>query len=101
MPELTWQQKAQAILALVDPGNFNLRVRDNGTWYVNAGIERKEGSCLAGGLIQAAGPVEAIEAYWVWLTHPTLYLVLGAYTENRRAVRWNGFMWQDVQEETK
>lgn len=79
--------------------NFGLKIRDNGTWYVqHSGVERKEGSCLSGSLQNGDTPEEAIEQCWKWATNPDYYLVKDAYKPERRAVKWNGFMWEDTQE---
>jgi hypothetical protein len=92
---MTWEQKIQAMQAI---GDFSLRMRHPGNWYIGHSVSRKEGNLLSGGLISAKTPADAVEEYWLWLTDPKHYIVLreaGA----RRAVRWNGFMWQDVVEE--
>jgi hypothetical protein len=76
-------------------------MRKIGDWYVNhVGVERREGSLLSSGCVSGAGtPEEAVEQHWTWLTDPKYYLILGAYLEQRQAVRWNGFMWKEVEEE--
>jgi hypothetical protein len=100
--ELTWEQKAQALQALVGWSNFALKMRDIGNWYVQTtGLELKKGVCLSGSCVHAQDPQQAVALTWKWATElePDTYLVVNAYRDNRRAVRWNGFMWEDVVEE--
>ena len=99
MTEMTWQQKATAIVGLVGQFDFALKLRDTGTWFVHTNAERKEGGCLSSGCDIEPTPQEAIGHYWDWITDHNYYMVLNAYGPNRRAVKWNGFMWKDVQEE--
>lgn len=98
--EMTWTQKALALQALVGWYNFSLKLRENESWYVeHTGLGRKEGCCLSGGCQNGKTPNEAVEQCWRWATDPDYYLVLNATSKNRRAVRWNGFVWEDVVEE--
>jgi hypothetical protein len=97
---MTWEQKLQAIAALVGLGrDVSLIMRHPGNWYVSCGLERKEGGLLSGGLVQAPDPATAVEHYWNWLTDERYYIVVNAMRDTRKAVKWNGFMWADVQEE--
>ena len=96
MAEMTWQQKAQAIMALVGWQDFSLHLREDGTWYVLTGASRREGIMLSSGYDIEPTPEKAIEHYWDWLTDTKYYVVLKASSPDRRAVKWNGFMWQDV-----
>jgi len=94
---MDWQQKFEACQAL---GDISLRMRKVGDWYVNhQNIERRESSCLSGGcVIGAKTPEEAVEKHWLWLICPSYYIVKNAFTD-RRAFRWNGFMWTEIEEE--
>jgi hypothetical protein len=97
--ELTWLLKFKIIRALTS-GETSLLMRDDGSWYLHqSGVERKEGGCLSGGCDSGRSPEEATEQHWKWITDPKYYIVIGAMSEQRRAVRWNGFMWEDVVEE--
>ncbi len=94
---MTWEQKLQAAQALSE---CSLKMREPGNWYVSqSGVERKEGGCLssAGGC-NGASPEVAVEEFWNWLIDHKYTIILGAYTDTRRAVKWNGFMWKDVRE---
>ena len=94
---MTWEQQIMACQAI---GDFSLRMRHPGDWYVDhRGIEKKNGPILCGGCVtQAANPEVAVEKHWRWLTSDEDgdRVVINAYGENRREVRWNGFMWHDV-----
>lgn len=97
--EMNWQQKALAIQALAKYGDFSLKMRSEGNWYVSAqGVNRKEGAILSGSGISAGTPELAVVEYWKWATDPAYYLV--KFEDGKRcAVKWNGFMWEDVKEE--
>jgi hypothetical protein len=99
---MNWEQKCMAIQALTGFFGFALSIRKEGDWYVSySGLERCEGSCLSSGCCNGKTPQEAVEACWKWATNPHYYMVVHAYDPNRRAVRWNGFMWEDVDEEAR
>lgn len=98
--EPTWEQKLDALAAL--GRDIALKMRKPGDWYVeHVGVEMKE-SPDAGVLIGAYGngatPEEAVEDHWrqLALCESPAMIVVNAYSGNRRHVRWNGYMWQDV-----
>ena len=96
---MDFQQKAQALNAL---SLLSIRLREGGDWYVNTGIEIKDKSMLSGVTSSSSSPEGAVNQYWDKITEqlaPRKYLVVNAYRANRRAVRWNGFMWADVFED--
>lgn len=97
--ELTWKQKAFAIQSLVGWGKFALKLRDDSSWYTQHGIERVEKSVLSSGCESGETPEDAINQLWSWATDLNYHLVVGAFTSERKAVRWNGFMWENVKEE--
>lgn len=95
---MNWEQTVQALQALAE---VSLRMRKPGDWYVNARIEVKSGSMLVGGAGTGRTPEQAVLAEWNRLVTDLKdgeYLVINAGNEERRAVRWNGFMWQDIKE---
>lgn len=98
--EMNWQQKALALRAICAPVNgFALHMRDIGDWYVHLSyVDRKEGGCLSSGLQRGITPEDAINQCWDWATDPKFYLVIGEHKAGRHSVKWNGFMWQDVEE---
>lgn len=99
---MNWKQKALALMRLTGAFNFSLVLRESGNWYVShKGVERKEGGCLSGGCTIADTPEQAIEECWDWATDPNYYLVKGAYSDNRKAFKWNGFMWEEIEEEKR
>jgi len=96
---MTWEQKFKAMRSL-NPFGTVIRMRDGGNWYVSqSGVERKEGACLSGGCNSGQTIEQAVNEHWEWLTDAGFYIVIDAYSDNRRAVRWNGFMWEPVVEE--
>ena len=97
---LTWIQKFQAIRSL-SPSGISIAMRDRGDWYIqHRSIERKEGGCLSSGLTSGSSPEEATNQFWEWAIDPKYYMVVNAGSDRRHAVRWNGFMWEDVVEES-
>ncbi len=94
---MTYEQKFAA-LAAISPRPA-LHMRKPGDWYVSlSSVERKEGACLSSGCVSEATPEAAVEAKWDWATDQRYYLVINAMRDNSRAVKWNGFMWEDVNE---
>ena len=97
---MNWEQKAQALMALTGVCSFSLLLREDGSWFVrHTGIERKEGGCLSGGHQHGNTPQEAIEQCWEWATDPQYYLVKDAYSSGRKAYKWAGFLWKEIEEE--
>lgn len=101
---MDWQQKAEALSGLTDLAICFREKRDriggHEPWYVLQKIDIKDGSCLHGAYGNGATPQEAIEDHWKRLVDelpPDKYLI-ARWADKRRAVRWNGFMWQDVPE---
>jgi hypothetical protein len=99
MGDMTTQQKALAMLGLVGWTGFDLKLREDGTWYVSINADIRDGGCLVGVNTAKPTPEAAIEDTWKQLTdiEPDQYIVAKPGGK-RRAVRWNGFMWSDVQE---
>lgn len=101
---MDWQTKAAALNALAA---ISIKFRKPGDWYVSQQVEIKDGPILRGDYGNGATPQEAIEDHWERLTElePGQYLVgrefLDGRTHRRKAVRWNGFMWEDVNEPAK
>ena len=97
---MDWQQKAAAIQALAGWQNFALKMRGPENWYVqHSGLEQKEGGLLSDGPQHGKTPEDAVNQCWDWMTDPEYYLVWSTYRDSRRAVRWDGFMWENVNEE--
>lgn len=95
---MTWEQKLQACKALKE--EISLKMRKPGDWYVSQGIECKDGPFLKSKYGNGTTPQEAVENHWIELTvlQPDQYLVIGGNKPDRRCVRWNGFMWEDIDE---
>lgn len=98
---MDWQQKAAALEALAE---ISIRFRKPGDWYVVQQVEIKDGGILRGDYGNGRTPEEAILDHWERLTtiKPPLYLVGRTFfdgrVDTRKAVRWNGFMWEAVTE---
>lgn len=101
---MDFQQKTAALNALVE---LSIKFRKPGDWYVSQQVDVKDGGILRTEYGNGCTPEEAILDHWERLTtikHP-LYLVGRTFfdgrVETRKAVRWNGFMWEHVQEPKK
>ena len=97
---MTWEQKLEACNAL---GECSLLMRKTGDWYVQHGAEISQGGMLLGASGNGTTPETAVLNHWDELTHlkPGEHLVINAMGPNRQAVKWNGCMWQSVQENLK
>ena len=99
MGRMTWQEKAAALDALAE---IQVMIRKPGDWYVSQRVEIKDDGVLISSYGNGVTPEEAIENHWRELVDEIAdtpkYLVVRAFQDQRRAVRWNGFMWQDVAE---
>lgn len=96
---MDWQQKAAALNALAE---IEIKIRKPGDWYCSNHVEVKNGSCLESCFGNGASPEEAVNDHWTQAVDdltPKKYLVVNAGLACRRAVKWNGFMWEDIFEE--
>lgn len=101
---MDWQQKAEALACLAELAvcfrEKQWRIGGPEPWYIQQSIDIRDGGCLHGAYGNGYTPQEAIENHWRRLVDelpPDKYLVV-RNGDKRRAVRWNGFMWQDVPE---
>jgi len=97
---MNWEQKLMAIQAL---GDTFLKMREPGNWYVHTtGLEVGGDGMLRGVGGDGSSPERAVEDRWekILAIGPPLYLVINAYRDNRRQVRWNGYMWLDIPVQT-
>lgn len=105
---MNWKEKMDALSSLDDEIALKYRnaeyVKDLKLepWYVlqRVEIKTKGGSilkCVSG---NGNTPEEAIVDHWQQLTelNQEEYVVVYAGSNNRQAVKWNGFMWKKVQE---
>jgi hypothetical protein len=78
-------------------------MRKPGDWYVEQRVEVRKGSVLEGRYGNGPDPEAAVLEHWQELTElgADEYLVARAYGDDRKAVRWNGFMWDHVQEKPR
>lgn len=97
---MTYEQMMYALKAICN--DVSVGIRRPGDWYVTMqNVERKENGCLSSGCDSGKSPECAITSRWIWATSSEHYLVINAYKANRRAVKWNGFMWEDVEEDKR
>ena len=97
---MNWEQKLAACKAL-RPYGTGLRMRSPGDWYVEQigleVIEEGHRGMLVGRYGNGATPEAAVEDHWAKLTASDVAaVVLNAMGPDRREVRWNGFMWEDL-----
>lgn len=98
MQDLTTEQKSVAIQALAP---FEVKRRDSmPCWYVHQGVGIVDHKFYRGQYGAGDTPEAAIEDHWRLLTsvREPNRLVVNAFGSNRRAYRWNGFMWTEVGE---
>ena len=96
--EMTWEQKFQALQSIAD---ICLHMRKPGDWYVSMKAEIHEAFFLVSSYGKGTTPQEAIEDHWRKFSNLPYdnYVVVKAGTPERKALRWNNFMWQTVEEE--
>ena len=98
MTELNFQQKAEALNALA---KIAILMRKANDWYISQSTEVKQGSMLAGLYGNGETPADAIYDHWQQLVTdlpPDQYIITNPGSDNRRAVKWNGYMWKEVAE---
>jgi hypothetical protein len=109
---MDWQRKAAALNALAE---IKISIRTPGDWYVLQSVNIREKNVMVGVCGNGKTPEEAIEDHWRQAVDDIIedhwrqavddigdhYLVAREGGHPRRAVRWNGFMWEDVPEPTK
>jgi hypothetical protein len=99
---MNYEQKFQAMVSLIPfSGSAAIHMRKPGDWYFSLpGVEIKQGGCLLSAHGNGTTPEAAVNDLWQqYTTIPKeQYLVINSYGENRRAIKWNGFMWEDVHE---
>lgn len=94
---MNYEQKMAAFIALCDT---SVRMRKPRDWYIDCDVSVKDSSVLIGMYGNGDTPEAAIENHWFQLCEnlkPSQYLVTRR-GDKRHAVRWNGFMWQEVTE---
>jgi hypothetical protein len=102
MTKMDWETKLQALNAL---NACSLMMRKPGDWYVSQNIEIKDKSVLKSVCGNGETPEEAVHDHWGQATSELEsheYLIARTYWDGevskRLAVRWNGFMWDHVEE---
>lgn len=94
---LTANQKFLAMKAL---GDASIKMDVYGKWYVSIfAVEVKHGAMLSGLPVPHTETMQdAVEQSWKGLTELSgdRYIVINAMGATRRAVRWNGFMWEQL-----
>ena len=99
---MTYEQQFSAIKALSNscPGPA-LHMREPGNWYLYVPCVEIGGNGLLKGVGKSGiTPEYAVEHTWDELTSvvaPFFIVINAMQDDQRRQVRWNGFMWADVQ----
>jgi len=95
---MDYQMKALALNTL-SPLTIHIRGIDD--WYTTFHVEIKKGGVLEGCCGNGKGPQQSIEDLWqkcVDGLQPGEYLVIDAYGPNRKAYKWNSFLWSPITE---
>lgn len=94
---MDYEQKLYALNSL---GECKILMRKPGDWYVSQSTEVKNNGMLEGRYGNGCTPQEAIVNHWERLTELAEheYIIIHAGREDRKAVKWNGFMWEAVKE---
>lgn len=102
---MEWETKLAALNALSE---CSLKMRKPGDWYVSQSIEIKDKSVLRSVCGNGVTPAKAVDNHWDQVTFELAsheYIIARDYYEGevakRLAVRWNGFMWDHVDERKK
>lgn len=93
-----WEYKLQALNAIAD---CHLIMRKPGDWYVSAEMSiKKDGGCtLVGEFGNGNSPQSAVDQHWDKYSElDSDHFVVAKKYGKRVAVRWNGFMWDHVEE---
>lgn len=94
---MTWEEKLAALNALSETV---LTMREPGKWHCSVRSAEIGGDSVLqsiGGRGQS--PEEAVLNAWAMATEwkpPKRYIALNAYSDGRRQVKWNGYMWVEV-----
>ncbi len=99
---MTWEQQFQAMQALLlFKGDAALHMRHPGDWSMSLPDVDMKSSCILESVGRSGPtPEKAVEHTWSGLMNPKpgAYVVTKGIKGGRRAVKWNGFMWEDVSE---
>lgn len=97
-----WEKKLQALNALSE---CSLKMRGPGDWYVSQRVDIKDRHVLKSVCGNGLDPAGAVDDHWEQVTTQLAsheYLIAREYWNDdvckRTAVRWNGFMWDHVEE---
>lgn len=100
------KEKMEALAALDE--DITLKYRDSNfigdrdiePWYTHQPVEIKGKGILRSVSGNGETPEEAINDHWRQVTELPVgeYIVVCAGTPNRKAVKWNGFMWKPIAE---
>jgi hypothetical protein len=104
MLQLTFQQKADALNALCELKlGLSPLLDDARRWHASLRVEIGGDGILRGIAGHGPTPQAAVDELWRNATNipASLCLIVDAYGDDRRKVRWNGFMWVDVQPPSK
>ncbi len=92
---MTWEQKLQAIQSLANQLVGEVNMRKPGDWYCSVPADIGGDGFVSSAFGNGANPMAAVNNAWEQIVNlkPGLYLKL----RDGRKVRWNGFMFADVE----
>ncbi|HXE83681.1 MAG TPA: hypothetical protein VN513_10180 [Gemmatimonadales bacterium] len=93
---MTWEEKFEAINAL---GEAVLKMRAPGDWHVyQPGVDISNRVVIGSRYGSGRTPEAAVQEHWTGLTElrATEVIVINAFRDNRRHLRWNGYRWVDL-----
>ena len=92
------QQKAETLNALAE---ISIKLDGNNYWYARNNTHLLDGIFLEALSGRGSTPEAAIDDLWertVALPKPNQTIILNPHHPDfRRSVKWNGFMWDDVE----
>lgn len=93
---MTWEQKLAAMQAL---GEVVLKMLEPGTWLCRIPREVKDDALLRSVSGRGTTPEAAVGDCWQYVTELKPREAIVVSDSPRRYVRWNGYMWADVDAE--
>jgi len=100
MSNLTWEEKLVALNALAM--GHALAMRKPGDWYViKPSYEVSRKGMLISEYGNGSSPMSAVDDHFAKIAESRATIIMQSFSSPRRAFRWNGFMWESVQEKTE
>lgn len=94
-----WEKKIEALKCL---GEVDLYMHEPGRWAIRVKkMEIKQGKMIGSIHGMGASPQHAVNNLWDQLMNlpSNQYIVIDALGDNRKAFKWAGFMWKEIEED--